>query len=49
MPFEVAAEYNFVCPACGSQMSNANDPKRQKELDDKIKKLKAEMGLLAKI
>ncbi len=49
MPFEVAAEYNFLCPACGSQMSNANDPKKQKELDDKIKKLKIEIEALGKI
>lgn len=49
MPFEVAAEYNFACPACGSQMSNANDPKKQKELDDKIKKLKGEMEILTKV
>lgn len=49
MPFEVAAEYNFVCPSCGNQMSNANDPKRQKELDEKIKKIKGEMEVLTKI
>jgi len=30
-------------------MSNANDPKKQKELDNQIKKIKGEMEILAKV
>lgn len=49
MPFEVAAEYNFLCPACGGQMNSANDPKKQKELEEKIKKIQEEMCFLNKL
>ena len=47
--FEVAAEYNFLCPACGGNMTSANDPNRQKELTGMIKKIEIEMVLLNKM
>lgn len=49
MPFEVAAEYNFLCPGCGGTMNTANDPRRQRELEDKIKRIQGEMITLNKI
>jgi transcription initiation factor TFIIE subunit alpha len=45
-PFEIAAEYNFLCPACGDKMSSANDPKKQKELAERIKRIEKELELL---
>lgn len=47
--FEIAAEYNFVCPACGGSMTSANDPSMQKELAVKIKKIEKELEVLGKI
>lgn len=47
--FEVAAEYNFICPTCGGNMTSANDPNRQKELLTKIKKIEKELTLLNKM
>ncbi|HPM85563.1 MAG: hypothetical protein PHY04_02370 [Candidatus ainarchaeum sp.] len=47
--FEVAAEYNFICPLCGGNMTSANDPNRQKELTIKIKNIEQEIILLNKI
>ncbi len=47
--FEVAAEYNFLCPICGGSMTSANDPNRQKELTGKIKKIELEIELLKKM
>jgi len=49
MPFEVAAEYNFLCPSCGGQMNSANDPQKHKEIEIKIKKIQEEMAILSKI
>jgi transcription initiation factor TFIIE subunit alpha len=46
--FEIAAEYNFLCPACGGSMTSANDPNLQKELGEKIKKIEKELELLKK-
>ena len=46
--FEIAAEYNFICPACGGSMTSANDPHLQKELSEKIKKIEKELELLKK-
>ncbi|MGI6589191.1 MAG: hypothetical protein ACOX1V_00835 [Candidatus Iainarchaeum sp.] len=47
--FEVAAEYNFICPTCGGNMTSANDPNRQKELLTKIKNIEKELTLLNKM
>lgn len=47
--FEVAAEYNFVCPNCGGTLTSANDPDAQKELDEKIRKIEKEMEELNRI
>ncbi|MEK6958964.1 MAG: hypothetical protein AABW59_02860 [archaeon] len=46
MPFEIVAEYNFVCPGCGGQMDLSNDPKRQKELGIKIKNIEKEVKMV---
>ncbi|MFA5125665.1 MAG: hypothetical protein WC462_01545 [archaeon] len=46
--FEVAAEYNFLCPTCGGSMTSANDPNRQKEIKTRIKKIEKELGILNK-
>jgi transcription initiation factor TFIIE subunit alpha len=48
-PFEVAAEYNFICPGCGGQMESANTPKKTKELDSKIRKIEQELAVLRRI
>lgn len=47
--FEVAAEYNFICPSCGGNMTSANDPNKQKEMATKIKKIEQEIVLLNKM
>ena len=47
--FEIAAEYNFICPVCGGSMTSANDPSRQKELRETIKKIEKELEILKKI
>lgn len=46
--FEIAAEYNFICPTCGGSMTSANDPNRQKEIKIKIKKIEKEIEILKK-
>jgi len=47
--FEIAAEYNFLCPTCGGSMTSANDPNRQKELNVKIKRIEKEIEMLGKM
>ena len=47
--FEIAAEYNFICPICGGSMTSANDPSRQKELGETIKRIEKELEILKKI
>ena len=47
MPFEVAAEYNFICPDCGGIMDSATSPKMQKQIEKKIKVIEEEIGILA--
>ena len=47
--FEIAAEYNFICPICGGNMTSANDPNMQKELMGTIKRIELEMVLLNKM
>jgi transcription initiation factor TFIIE subunit alpha len=49
MPFEVAAEYNFICPSCGGVMDLANNPKKQKEILKKIEQLEKEIKILSEI
>ena len=49
MPFEVAAEYNFVCPGCGGVMDSTNNPQKQKEIDKRIKEIESELELLSKM
>jgi transcription initiation factor TFIIE subunit alpha len=47
--FEIAAEYNFLCPTCGGSMTSANDPNRQKEIATKIRNIEKEMEILNKV
>lgn len=47
-PFEIAAEYNFICPTCGNSMESANNPKRIRETNFKIKKIEQELAILRK-
>lgn len=47
-PFAVAVESNFVCPSCGSRMNSANDPKKIKDLEKRIKLIEKEMVILEK-
>jgi transcription initiation factor TFIIE subunit alpha len=47
--FEIAAEYNFLCPTCGGSMTSANDPQMKKELENKIKAIETEIIALNKI
>jgi transcription initiation factor TFIIE subunit alpha len=49
LPFELATEYNFMCPACGGVMDSANNPKRQKEILKKIDQIEAEITVLSQI
>lgn len=49
LPFEVAAEYNFVCPSCGGTMDLANTPKKQKEIIKKIDMIEKEIKFLKEI
>jgi transcription initiation factor TFIIE subunit alpha len=44
--FEVAAEYNFLCPSCGGSLTSANDPSRHKELSTKVKRIQKELEIL---
>ncbi len=46
MPFEIATEYNFICPNCGGIMDSTNNPERKKELDKKIKQIEKELEAL---
>ncbi|MDD4250575.1 MAG: hypothetical protein PHX27_00065 [Candidatus ainarchaeum sp.] len=49
LPFEIAAEYRFICPACGGKMDTLNDPQMQKDTIKKIKKIEEELIILEKI
>lgn len=49
LPFEVAVEYNFVCPSCGGTMELSNNPKKQKEIIKKIETIEEEIKLLLQI
>jgi len=48
-PFEAAAEHNFLCPKCGSKMDSASEPRKQKELDEQIKKIQKELEMVSKM
>ena len=47
--FEIAAEYNFLCPTCGGSMGSANNPNVQKEMGGRIKKIEKELEMLQKM
>jgi transcription initiation factor TFIIE subunit alpha len=49
LPFEVAAEYNFMCPSCGGVMDNSNDPKKHKQLEKEIKRIEEEISFLSEL
>ena len=49
LPFEVAAEYNFICPSCGGVMDSNNNPQKQKEISKRIVKIESEMVFLNQI
>ena len=49
LPFEVAAEYSFICPSCGGVMDSANNPDKNKQLSIKIKKIEQELEILTKM
>ncbi len=49
LPFEVAAEYNFCCPACGGVMDLSNNPKKQKEILKKIENIENEIKILSEL
>ncbi len=49
LPFEVAAEYNFICPSCGGVMDSTNSPNKQKEINKKIRKIEQELSLLSQM
>jgi len=49
LPFEVAAEYSFICPTCGGVMDSANNPDKTRQINTKIKKIEKELEILSKI
>ena len=49
LPFEVAAEYSFICPACGGVMDSANNPHRKRQIGSQIKKIEKELKTLGQI
>lgn len=46
LPFEIAAEYNFICPNCGNTMDSTNNPQKQKEIVKKIKEIEKQIVIL---
>jgi transcription initiation factor TFIIE subunit alpha len=46
LPFEVAMEYNFLCPSCGGCMDSASNPQKQKEISKQIKLIEKELIIL---
>ncbi len=48
LPFEIAAEYEFKCPACGTPMEAVDNEKRLKEVQQRIDQLKKELNYLEK-
>ena len=49
LPFEVATEYNFICPNCGGVMNSTDNPKKQKELEKLIEKIEKEVSFLSQL
>ncbi|MDD3159358.1 MAG: hypothetical protein PHQ98_00105 [Candidatus ainarchaeum sp.] len=47
--FELAIEYNFICPACGGKMDSKATPSIKDEIDKQIKQIKQEIEVLEKI
>ena len=46
LPFEIAAEYRFICPVCGSKMDTLSNPQMKKEISKKIEKIEEELIIL---
>lgn len=49
VPFEIAAEYEFRCPACGAVMDAVNNKTRLRELKKRAGVLEGEIAELKKI
>ncbi|MEM0360233.1 MAG: hypothetical protein QXK06_02760 [Candidatus Diapherotrites archaeon] len=49
LPFEIAAEYQFRCPDCGSELNCIDGKKRTQEAAEKIEQMKKEIWELQKI
>jgi transcription initiation factor TFIIE subunit alpha len=47
--FEIAAEYNFLFPSCGGNMTSAIYPTRQNEIVEKINRIEKELVILKEI
>jgi len=48
-PFEVAAEYQFRCPACGETMASFDYSKKLENINKQIEELKEETMALKKL
>ena len=48
-PFEVAAEYNFVCPSCGKGMKASDNETRMKDISKKIGLIEKELKEITKL
>lgn len=46
LPFEIATEYNFICPVCGGMLDSTNNPQKQKKIKSKISKIEKEIEYL---
>lgn len=49
LPFEVATEYNFICPNCGGVMNSSNSSKKQKEVEKSIERIEKEISFLSEL
>lgn len=48
VPFEIAAEYNFMCPKCGKKMATIDNNKRLKNIKKQIETINTELQTLGK-
>ncbi|MEM4390406.1 MAG: hypothetical protein QXX06_00925, partial [Candidatus Diapherotrites archaeon] len=48
-PFEIAAEYNFICPQTGKPLKLIDKKKKLKEIQKKLQELKTEVEELTKL
>ena len=48
VPFEIAAEYNFMCPKCGKKMTTIDNKKRLKNIKKQIETINTELQTLGK-